>query len=120
MKSILYSGGIVVTGDRIADAVLEYASELARHESSDTVRIPTLNEAGESGLTQLLLGPASQFVVEEVDLPFDEPIDEVLLGAITEKTMHLQDPKPVASKDTIDYPDIDDATETPDPPLADS
>jgi hypothetical protein len=29
MKRILYSGGAVVTGDQVADAILEYASELA-------------------------------------------------------------------------------------------
>jgi hypothetical protein len=118
MKRILYSGGIVVTGDQVADAILEYASELARQESSDTLDVPSINEAGVIGHTQLLLGPASQFVVEEVETSFDDPVDPDLVDTINEKTGHLQAPKPVASSSTVDYPDLDEPTEVPDPPLA--
>ena len=120
MKRILYGGGSVVTGDQVADAVLEYASELARQESSDTLQVPTVNDAGVAGRTQLLLGPASQFIVEEVETSFDDPIDLELVESIREKTAHLQAPKPVASTDLTDYPDLDDTTEVPDPPLADA
>ena len=120
MKRILYSGGSVVTGDRVADAVLEYASELARQESSDTLQIPSVSDAGTAGHTQLLLGPASQFIVEEVETSVDDPTDADLVERIREKTAHLQAPKPVASTDLTDYPDIDDTTEVPDPPLADA
>jgi len=120
MKRILYSGGSVVTGDRVANAVLEYASELARQESSDTLQIPSVTEAGSAGRTQLLLGPASQFIVEEVETSVEDPTDEELVESIREKTAHLQAPKPVASSDLTDYPDLDDTTEAPDPPLTDA
>jgi hypothetical protein len=118
MKRILYNGGTVITGDAIAHAVIEYASELARHESSDTVDIPTVNAAGVSARTELLLGPASQFVIEPVGSAQDDPIDEALIAEIETKTTKLLDPKPVASADTSGYPDLDEPTETPDPPLA--
>lgn len=120
MKRILYSGGSVLTGNQLADAVLEYASELARQESSDTLEIPSVNEAGTAGHTQLLLGPASQFVVEEVETSVEDPLDAGLVEGIREKTAHIQAPKPVASADLTDYPDLDDTTEVPDPPLADA
>lgn len=118
MKRILYSGGTVVTGDQVADAVLEYASELARQESSDTLNVPSVTEAGVLGHTQLLLGPASQFVVEEFESELDDPVDADLVESIREKTGHLQAPRPVASTNMSDYPDLDELTEVPNPPLA--
>jgi hypothetical protein len=120
MKRILYSGGTIVTGDEVADAILEYASELARHDSSDTLDVPTLTDTGLAGHTQLLLGPASQFVVEEYETSSDDPIDDGLVDTIREKTSHLQAPKPIPSESTSGYPDLDEPTEVPDPPLADS
>ena len=118
MKRILYSGGAVVTGDQVADAILEYASELARQESSDTLEVPSINDAGTLVHTQLLLGPASQFIVEEVDTATEDPIDLGLVQKISNRTAHLQAPRPVASSNTSDYPDLDDPTEVPNPPLA--
>lgn len=120
MKRILYSGGSVVTGSVVADAVLEYASELARQESSDTLQIPSVTESGTSGNTQLLLGPASQFVVEEVETSIVDPVDDDLVENIRTKTAHMQAPKPVAESSTSDYPDLDEPVEVPDPPLADA
>jgi hypothetical protein len=118
MKRILYSGGTVVTGDQVADAILEYAGELARHESSDTLDVPTITETGLAGHTQLLLGPASQFVVEEYETSSDDPVDADLVDAIREKTAHLQAPRPIPSASTTGYPELDEPTEVPDPPLA--
>jgi hypothetical protein len=120
MKRILYSGGVVVTGDQVADAILEYASELARHESSDTLQVPSITEAGVVSHTQLLLGPASQFVIEEFETSFDDPVDAGLMETIAEKMIHLQAPRPVASASTAGYPDLDEPTEVPDPPLTDT
>ena len=118
MKRILYSGGAVTTGDQVADAILEYASELARQESSDTLQVPSINDAGTLVHTQLLLGPASQFIVEEVETSAEDPVDPELVEKIRERTSHLQAPRPVASNNTTDYPDLDEPTEVPDPPLA--
>jgi hypothetical protein len=118
MKRILYSGGAVVTGDQVADAILEYASELARQESSDTIDVPSINDAGTLVHTQLLLGPASQFIVEEIETTIEDPVDLGLVETISERTGLLQAPRPVASNNTSDYPDLDEPTEVPDPPLA--
>jgi hypothetical protein len=120
MKRILYNGGTVITGDAIAHAVLEYASELARHESSDTVDIPTVNAEGVGARAELLLGPASQFVVEPVGADQDDPTDDALVAEIESKTAKLLAPRPVASADSSGYPDFDEPTESPDPPLAEA
>jgi hypothetical protein len=67
VKRILYSSGAVVTGDSIADAVIEYAQELARLETSATVDIPVVIEDGTIHEAQLLLGPASQLATVDAE-----------------------------------------------------
>jgi len=120
MKRILYNGGTVITGDAIAHAIIEYASELARHESSDTVDIPTVNAEGDYARAEMLLGPASQFVIETIAAEQEDPADEALVTEIEAKTAQLLAPRPVASADTSGYPDFDEPTETPDPPLTEA
>lgn len=42
MKRIYYANGYLLTGDGTASAVLDYASALAKRETSDTISIPIL------------------------------------------------------------------------------
>jgi len=73
----MYAGGSVVTSDGIANIVLEYASELARVETSATLDVPTIAEDGTLHSAQLLLGPASQLIA------VDAEDSEALTGAIS-------------------------------------
>lgn len=70
MKHIHYDGSIVTTGDAIAEAVIEYAAVLGANGRSDTVNVPTFDEHGTSTVATLLIGPASQIVID--DAPDDE------------------------------------------------
>ena len=72
MKRISYAGGSFVTGDLIADAVLDYAAVLARAGQADRVTVPGLG--GDDRLTEfdLVVGPASQLVAEAVEFGGDE------------------------------------------------
>ncbi|MDP9026531.1 MAG: hypothetical protein M3N46_03105 [Actinomycetota bacterium] len=67
MKRITFSGGSLVTGDAITAALLDYTTSVAGAESSVTVEIPVLEDNGETSLHTILLGPASQFDVANVD-----------------------------------------------------
>ena len=64
MKRILYSSGSVLTGDRVARAVVQYATALVNNRSADAVTIPVAGE-GASGAVEMLIGPASQLLVED-------------------------------------------------------
>ena len=82
MKRIHYASGTLLTGDAIADVLVRYASALAANGVAGEVRAPAVLESGETGEALLLLGPASQILVEDVpamtaDLDSDEFVAEL-------------------------------------------
>ncbi len=66
MKRIMYAGGSFMTGDDIADAVLDYAAELANAGKAATLRVPTLDLEQEPESVSLVVGPSSQLLAEPV------------------------------------------------------
>ncbi len=68
MKRVFYSGGSIVTGSEIADALLRYAMELAMRQLADVIEVPVLDDFGEVQRAQLLISPASQLFAVEVDV----------------------------------------------------
>jgi hypothetical protein len=94
MKRIFYAGGSIVTGDRTAQAVAQYAEALAMRENSAMVDIPVLVGTGETGRAQLLIGPASQLAV--VPEPGDDagPDDDAIIDDLEKQTAALSSPHP--------------------------
>jgi hypothetical protein len=86
MKRISYAGGAIVTGDRLADAVMDYAAALARADLADHVRVPAL--AADESITEfdLLIGPASQLIAERIEIPVDELEDEELVAELLRRS----------------------------------
>lgn len=82
MKLIHYAGDELITGDAIADAVLEYAAALARTEGSVTLEVPVRFPDGHSASAVMLIGPASQLVAVPHDSEFDELVDDALVTSI--------------------------------------
>jgi hypothetical protein len=66
MKRITYNGESIVTGNAIAEALLEYTTSVADAENSVTVDITVLEDNGETSIHTLLLSQASQFDVTDV------------------------------------------------------
>lgn len=63
MKRISLAGSdVAVTDERLAALVLEYAKELGRVGTTDTITLPVA-EVGHPGEASLLLGPASEIAV---------------------------------------------------------
>lgn len=94
MKHIHYDGSIVTTGNAIAQAVIEYAAVLGANGRSDTVNVPTFDEHGASTVATLLIGPASQIVID--DAPDDElePEDEEFVARLREASRAAGDVHP--------------------------
>lgn len=82
MKRIAYGGGFILTGDRIADAVLDYAAELARAGTADHVRVPALGSDDRATHLDIVIGPASQLVAEHEFVMADEIEDEDFISDI--------------------------------------
>lgn len=102
MQRIYYcTGTSFLTGDDIADAVLEYAWVLAQYGRFDLVRVPTRRADGSAGSSTLLVGPSSQISIEDVapTAPGDELIARDFVQKIKERSAHLREPLPVVAFD---------------------
>jgi hypothetical protein len=68
MKHMTYNGGSIVTSDAITTALLSYLTSAADAENSVAVDVTVLGENNETSLHTLVLSPASQFDVVDVDV----------------------------------------------------
>lgn len=66
VKRILYAGGSFLTGDRIAEAVLEYAAELANAGKATKLDVPALDLEQHPESVSLVIGPSSQLLAEPI------------------------------------------------------
>lgn len=85
MKRISYAGGVIVTGDEIADTIMDYAAMLARAGIADHVRVPAIASDDSVFSVDLLIGPASQLIAEPVDSPHDDLVDRDLVEDLRHK-----------------------------------
>lgn len=70
MKYINYDGSVIMTGDRIAEALADYAAILGANGRTDAVHVPTIGADGSVESTTVLVGPASELVLTSA--PDDE------------------------------------------------
>ena len=89
MKRVLYAGGSFLTGDGIADAVLDYAAELANAGKAAKVEVPALDLEQRPEQVLLLIGPSSQLLAEPVSVG-QEIDDETFTTELRRKTRVLQ------------------------------
>jgi hypothetical protein len=102
MKRVYYSSGSVLTGDRMADAIVRYAGALAAREDSDLIDIPISLGDGRVARAQLLIGPASQLVVVPEPGIANDPEDEATIEELARKVRGLSSPHPQASDERLD------------------
>jgi len=104
MKRILYSSGSLVMGDDLARSVVRYATALAKAHSADSVVIPILSgdfhSAGgstvlETGRVEMLIGPASQLVIEEAGGELEGQDDAAFIAEIQHKVDLIEHPAPI-------------------------
>lgn len=92
MKTVLYAGDSVVTGDDIADAVLRYAAALAGASQAATVDIPVLRPDGKVEHDTLLIGPASQILTQPGPRDVVEIEDPGLVADLDRRTAAVASP----------------------------
>lgn len=83
---MVYGENRVLTGDAIAEAVLAYAAALGENGTTDIVEIPTADAEGYATTAEVLLGPASQIMVEAAPDDELEPEDEDLVNELARRT----------------------------------
>lgn len=92
MDRIHYAGDSVLTGTKIAQALLEYAQALAKTGASATVDIPTREDDGSLGRSKILIGPASQLISDAEESLDDEIVDDELVAHFERETAKLRRP----------------------------
>jgi hypothetical protein len=105
MQRIHYAGGELITGNAIADAVVEYAEALATRRTAASIEIPVRGDDGSTVHAQLLIGPASQLVTEELEGEFDEIVDEELVARLSAETAALSSRRPVVETSDTGFAD---------------
>lgn len=72
MKLVIYAGSEYLTGDEIADVLMEYGQLLGSTGNAERVTIPIREADGTESTAEFLVGPASQVVVKSVAADGDE------------------------------------------------
>ncbi|MBW8871874.1 MAG: hypothetical protein JF618_06795 [Leifsonia sp.] len=96
MRKIAYAGTTFYTGDDLAEALMEYARALARHDIADTIFVPGRTVNGDLDRIEMLVGPASQIVSEPIELVGPEIRDEELVAKLRTLTAELSPRKTTA------------------------
>lgn len=95
MKYISYDGVEILTGDLIADAVLDYAAILGANRRTDTVAVPAVAFDGSITRTTVLIGPASEIVVSDAPDDVLEPEDPAFIRRLRDAAMFAGSAFPV-------------------------
>ncbi|MDA3804720.1 hypothetical protein PED38_07915 [Clavibacter sp. CT19] len=91
VHTIHYADGRYLTGDDIASAVVECAQALAREgTAAATVEVPVRLPEGGVGTIEILIGPASQIVVEPAGSSDDELRDTDAVERIRARTVRAR------------------------------
>ncbi len=82
MHRVWYANTEFLTDDRIAEALMEYASVLAVVNSSDVVQLPAIDSDGVRRDVRMVVGPASQILAmsaddTDVEMAVDETVEEL-------------------------------------------
>ena len=99
MERVHYAGSSILTGSAIAHALLDYAQALAEVGTSATTQIPTLNDDGTPGMSEVLIGPASQLIADTEESPYDEVVDDELVARLrraADRVRNDSSPSPAA------------------------
>jgi hypothetical protein len=103
MRRVFYPSGSVLTGDSIAQAVLEFAEALSKDGRADIIEIPVVLSSGGTGTATLLVSPSSQFasVTEESELT--GPVDDVLVADLRNRAQKVATHRATAQPQFVDY-----------------
>ena len=77
MKLITYAGGTILTGDDVAEALLDYVTAHSQGEESVAVDVQVLEPDGSTRTHTLVLAPATELDV--ADVAEESLADEILL-----------------------------------------
>ncbi|MCR2799891.1 MULTISPECIES: hypothetical protein [unclassified Microbacterium] len=109
MKRLTFADKSLLTGDAMADAVLEYAALLANAGDARPVELSAYGASGEKVTATLLLGAGAPVMVETTGTDFPEPDNGLALDMILGEIRLRLDPPSARMVDGPPAGDEDDA-----------
>lgn len=103
MRRVYYSSGSILTGDDIAQAVLEFAEALAKDGRADIIEIPVVLGSGNQGTATLLVGPSSQLVSVTEESELTPPVDELLVADLRMRANRVGTHRPGPQPEYADF-----------------
>jgi len=90
MKRLHIGGSSLLTGDALADAVLDYASALARSGGVEVVDLPIVDESGEPHDARIVLTPTTVIWSRTITAieGEEDPVDDDLVRFLRERAPH--------------------------------
>lgn len=80
MDRVHYAGHSILTGTAIAHALLDYAQALFQASGAVTMQLPTLNDDGSRGRSEILLTPSSQLISDAEASEHPDVTDDKLVA----------------------------------------
>ena len=100
MRRITYAGTWFDTSDSVAEAIMEYSKALAYNDIADTINVPGRSATGDTGMAEVIIGPASQIVSAPIESISENEFDDpVLVAELRERTVPLQPRRPLVEQD---------------------
>lgn len=105
MRIIVYAGHEWLTGNDIADALLEYSRALGDDDRAEIVEIPVRNDSGEVVSAKFLIGPASQIVSQAAEGRGPEVVDTELVARLQQRAQQVVSPSsaPMSAADVVSF-----------------
>lgn len=116
MKQVTYAGKVFMTGDAIADALIEAVAALGATNGTRALEIPVIDVEHPAGSTvSIVIGPSSEIIASPAEWSGEEFIDDRAVNELRELVRSLNQvsrPVAVAVDDDFDQldPDFDDWT----------
>nr|WP_315268280.1 hypothetical protein [Microbacterium lemovicicum] len=82
MKHLTYAEKSLITGDEIADALVEYAAMLSQQGSAEAVEVSAYGSDSSNVTATLLLGAGAPIMAESATSDLPEPDNSELLARI--------------------------------------
>lgn len=102
MKHMTYAEKSLMVGDEAADMLMEYAAELGRNRTSDTVIVRAITTTGDDVEATYLLGEGAPLMAESTHGRLPEPDNSAAIGYMKDRLRSLEKPGPIRAEDQRD------------------
>ncbi|MDY0910902.1 hypothetical protein [Microbacterium sp. CFBP9034] len=92
MKALTNRVGTFLTGDEIADAVMEYSGALAQEHRTEVVELPFITGSGDVGHVKMLIGWQSDVTAIREGHHHREMVDDELADALRRSAATVRGP----------------------------